>query len=406
MTSEESFQPKPKKRKPNRKLWISIQKQYESNDEDRMLMLETIFSRFWELPKNIDEILIEISKNGSLQLKRKIANLIASKPSIPSGLCLKIIQNIEKENDPLIRKDLDIIMEPFSEFEKNLKALQEQVINTISTDFVDQIAKQQELIQSVSAPIEEAQRSMQEFLKLNLPMEQIHKSIESLERIRIPNIQLPSHVLDSISTISRLHDLTYRSIAKSSLSYYSPEEKMGTIEELEHPLITQIKGLPPGHETWSEYQKLCESVLTFCFVPPLLDPIYEKSTEDGIHRRDIIYHIPHDTSGFWAHIKTAYNSLAIIVDAKNYTGILPKDQVVITSKYFGSKKLGNFGIIISRKGLGSSGVKQQADRWIYHDEMLVCLTDDDLIEMIGLKLASEDPERVVDKKVREFRSRL
>jgi hypothetical protein len=120
----------------------------------------------------------------------------------------------------------------------------------------------------------------------------------------------------------------------------------------------------------------------------------------------MIYQIPHDIPGFWAFVKTAHNALAVIVDAKNYTDILPKDQIVITSKYFGPKKLWNFGIVICRKRLNNSGKKEQADRWVHHDEMIVCLTDDDLEEMIGLKLAGEDAEYVIDHKIRELRSTL
>lgn len=85
---------------------------------------------------------------------------------------------------------------------------------------------------------------------------------------------------------------------------------------------------------------------------------------------------------------------------------MPKDQIVITSKYFGLKKLGSFGVIICRKELDVSGNKEQADRWIHHDEMIVCLTSDDLEEMVGLKLADEDAEYVIDRKIRGLRSAL
>lgn len=132
----------------------------------------------------------------------------------------------------------------------------------------------------------------------------------------------------------------------------------------------------------------------------------ESSSTDGIHRRDLIYHIPHDARSFWEHVQIAYGALAVIVDAKNYGGKLPKDQVVLTSKYFGKKKLGSFGMILTRTGLDGSGRKEQEDRWAYHDEMIVCLSDADLEEMISLKLGGEAPEAVIDRHIRELRSRL
>ena len=93
----------------------------------------------------------------------------------------------------------------------------------------------------------------------------------------------------------------------------------------------------------------------------------------------------------------------MIVDAKNYGDKLPKDQVVITSKYFGAKKLGNFGLIISRRGPSKPVKREQIDRWSYHDEMIICLSDANLEEMLTLKEAGEQPELVLDRLIRELR---
>jgi hypothetical protein len=138
----------------------------------------------------------------------------------------------------------------------------------------------------------------------------------------------------------------------------------------------------------------------------LLDPLVEESTASGIHRRDMIYHIPHESDGFWAHLRLAYSALAIIVDAKNYRDQLPKDQIVVTSKYFGRKKLGTFGLIVTRLGLDESGRKEQEDRWSHHDEMVVCLNDADLEEMVIRKLNGQSPELVIDRRIRELRQRI
>jgi hypothetical protein len=129
----------------------------------------------------------------------------------------------------------------------------------------------------------------------------------------------------------------------------------------------------------------------------------ESRTEGGLHRRDIIYPMSLGEGGFWGYLQTMFSALAMIVDAKNYGNELPKDQVVITSKYFGDKKLGNFGLIISRRGSSKSAKKEQIDRWVHHDEMIICLSDANLEEMLILKEAGEQPELVLDRLIRELR---
>lgn len=393
-------------RQPNPDLWQKLQEQWNGTEESRLQTMETIISRIRELPEDADQLLISISKTGSLLMKRRMAVIMASKPSIPWGLWLDLIQNLGEEDDLQVKESVDPLLQPYRQLAESIKTWQERVIGSIPKNLFSSIASQQAAIQKALAPMEEVQRSIQTFFQLNLPTEQISKTLESLAQIQIPRVQLPKGVLDSIGLVSQYHNLAYGNIARLSPSYYPPEEEPLSAKASDHPLIIRLRGLPPGQETWPEYQKLCQEILSFCFVPPLLESMYEESTESGIHRRDVIYHIPHDASGFWSYVKTAHSALAVIVDAKNYTSILPKNQIVITSKYFGPKKLGSFGIIVCRKGLDSSGNKELADRWIHHDEMIVCLTDDDLEEMVGLKLAGEDAEYVIDRKIRDLRSAL
>lgn len=411
MAGQNNSEEKPEKqpfveRHPNPDLWQKVQEQWSGTDEDRLQVMETIISRIRELPEEADQLLISVSKTGPLQMKRRMAVLLASKPSIPWGLWLDLIQNLGEENDPQVKETINPLLQPYRQIAESIKEWQERVIGSIPKEFFTRIADQQAAIQKALVPLEEIQHSIQALFRLNFPTEQFRKTLESLGRLQIPYVQLPRGVLDSIDLVSRYHNLTYGNIARLSPSYYPPEEKPLPAKASDHPLIIQLRKLPPGQETWSEYQRLCQDILSFCFIPPLLEPVYEESNQSGIHRRDMIYHIPHDASGFWAYVKTAHSALAVIADAKNYTGILPKNQIVITSKYFGPKKLGNFGIIICRKGLDISGNKEQADRWIHHDEMIVCLTDDDLEEMVGLKLAGQDAEYVIDRKMRELRSAL
>jgi len=174
-------------------------------------------------------------------------------------------------------------------------------------------------------------------------------------------------------------------------------------EAAENPLISRLKGIPSGETNWRDYQDVCQEVMSYCLVPPLLKPCVEVTDEVGIHRRDIVYPIPGGIGNFWGFIQRAYSATGVVVDAKNYANELPANQVVIVSKYFGVKKLGNFGIVISRKGPSASAKKEQIDRWVHHEDMIVCLSDDDLREMVLMKEISGKPEEILDKKIFEIR---
>lgn len=79
---------------------------------------------------------------------------------------------------------------------------------------------------------------------------------------------------------------------------------------------------------------------------------------------------------------------------------------MITSKYFGKKKLSLFGLVISRKGLDKSGKSAQARLWREDDKLLISLTDDDLLKMLELKENGELSEKVIDQRLRDFLSSI
>jgi hypothetical protein len=158
----------------------------------------------------------------------------------------------------------------------------------------------------------------------------------------------------------------------------------------------------PGKAHWKAYQDVCCEVLRYTLVPPLAEPIEESPARGRDQRRDLIFHIPYDSKGFWGYIQMNYRSLALIVDCKNYAGPLPQNQVIITAKYLNERGLGLFGIIMCRKGLSESARRIQEKLW-NEGKMLLALSDHDLQNMLNLKEAGEDPSKVIDNSMRKFR---
>jgi hypothetical protein len=136
-------------------------------------------------------------------------------------------------------------------------------------------------------------------------------------------------------------------------------------------------------------------------VPPLLEPLEQSQTKDGLHIRDIIFQIPTDIGGFWSVfiIKFGY---ALVIECKNYKQQLKENQLVISSKYVGQSKLSTLGIIISRKGLHKNGIEAQENIWKEHKKMILCLKDEDMQNMLELKQSRDEPWKVIDSLIREF----
>lgn len=226
----------------------------------------------------------------------------------------------------------------------------------------------------------------------------------------IINRQLQTHInnLRAIKSIQQIAEDLYQSIS----TYYSNEvlELSTRFIEPSQPrsreLIEKLSECSPGRENWRKFEVVCKEILTFLFVPTLLEPLEQLETESGLQVRDLILHIPCDVSGFWNLIQSKYDALAIIVECKNYSNPIEGNNVVISSKYLGERRLGRFGIVISRFPPAESAIKERKRLWLEEGKLILFLEDEDIKTMIKLKDEGNDPEIILDKKQRDFRQSL
>lgn len=235
-------------------------------------------------------------------------------------------------------------------------------------------------------------------------------------KLDLPNVTpneffLQRPLINFVTNFDAVSNTVNKDLLGSTLSYYNPEE-LAEVEEKPkkskkkkiNQLIKKLTECIPGKD-WKEYENICEEILSYCLLPELLEPISQSETSGAEHIRDIIYNIPHEADEFWKYIMLQFG-MAMIVECKNYAKPIKENNVVITSKYFGKKKLTTFGLIISRKKLENSGKKGQSNAWIHDDKMIICLSDDDLIKMLEFKEKHEKPWKVIDNALREFRQSL
>ena len=208
--------------------------------------------------------------------------------------------------------------------------------------------------------------------------------------------------LESARNITRLMSI-------STSMYFPSNEFSGLDEPLEVPkkstamkFIERLNACPKGEKGWSEYQELCEEILTHLFVPPLVEPFRQSRTETGLHIRDLIFDIPYSAKNFWGYIRDKFGASALVVECKNYSSSIEGNQIVISSKYLGKNRLGMFGIVFSRVNPASSAIKEMKRLWTEDNKLALYLEDNHLIKMLELKEKNKEPELVIDKAIHEF----
>ena len=102
--------------------------------------------------------------------------------------------------------------------------------------------------------------------------------------------------------------------------------------KIQDSLISELKLIPAGRSDWSKYQKHIEKILSYLYSDVLSDPITELSDKFGINRRDFILR-NYCENGFWKYLREKYQADFIVIDAKNYTGKIKKNQILQLSNY-------------------------------------------------------------------------
>ncbi len=164
-------------------------------------------------------------------------------------------------------------------------------------------------------------------------------------------------------------------------------------------LINKINQCPKGQEGWSQFEDIGIEVFSYLFADNFrtFDYDIQSTTNDKISRRDMVINNNYKESPcFWQLVKDDYGANLIIIDFKNYSNKLNRDQIFNTSKYM-NKVAGNFVIVISRCGLNVSAEQEQLNL-LYEKKLIISLSDTDLIDLINKKMKGQNPLDSLDKK--------
>jgi len=400
----------PPKRKTDYSLWRKAKALSAGTEEDKKRAIEIISKSYFSLPRHVDRLLKELcGVSQPVTIRQEVAKMLDETPDIPSGLCLDLLGILIKDDNEIVKSRLERIKERHQALMKPILESTRLMQESISKAILEPIRSMQESI--LKSAVDPTRLMQQSLVKAAV---QVNEALQlHVKAIRIPNIMqfVTPEYFRFIESLGRFNTQNTTFLASLVPSFYP----LSTLEKCErkveakvlaHPLVKRLDALPTGKKHWSEYQDVCEEILSFCFVPPLLEPQREAIALGGLHRRDLIYHIPHDVDGFWHYVKTAYSSLAVIIECKNYSRSIAPNQIAIGSKYFGPKKLGTFGVLVSRKGPSKMAQKQQMDLWTNEDKMILCISDQELKEMVALKSRKSKPEIVLDRQIRKLRQSI
>jgi len=170
-------------------------------------------------------------------------------------------------------------------------------------------------------------------------------------------------------------------------------------------LKERIRRLRPGREDAAAYQRVILETLNFLFTPDLIDGELEVETVDGTERRDILFTNDSDQS-FWSYLRDEHSSLLLMFEIKNTQEInnIYLNQV---ATYLGDR-LGRLGFIVTRNALQEP--QQRKAFSIYNDshprKIILTFCDADIFTMLDLRCAGKDSMRFIQRRYREFRTRV
>ena len=394
-----------------------ITKLSKGDKKEREEAVELIIKNYQSIePKKYTSLLEKLaSSKNSKKTKLKIGNFIIKQPV--SFLTYRTLMRIlVKDKDPeIISLTTKIIRNRISKISstplltsskslENLTKLHNLPAMANVSKSLENIAKLQKssTMLGVSKSLENIAK-MGTIASIGLQKNQLSKLARSVD------ITPPKSMINAITLSDTVNRQLNSKVIKSFPSFYQPIE----LEVIEKPvkkpkknktqeLIAKLKKCKPGKKYWKEFEDVCKEILEYCFCPPLDAPLYQEYTENRIHRRDIIFLISHGLGDYWQFLISTYGE-GIIFDCKNYAKGIPENEIRITEKYLGSKKLTSFGIVISRKGFSKGAIDAQKEIWKDHGNMIISVTDEDLIKMLELKDSNGEPWKVIDYITKKFR---
>lgn len=177
-----------------------------------------------------------------------------------------------------------------------------------------------------------------------------------------------------------------------------------SLESQANELISQLGKIVPGREDWRLYEDICMEILNFLFYPVLLFHSKQTKSDDGLDRFDAIYSLDVDQyyDSYWNTVKDVTNTRFIVVEFKNLVDSPDQKAVEAIKDYLYKPAFRKFGILCSRKKADKSAIIARRRAWLNGELLIVMLCDDDLKNMIEMKVNNLNPAKIIKEQIDDF----
>ena len=168
-------------------------------------------------------------------------------------------------------------------------------------------------------------------------------------------------------------------------------------------LLSRLHEIPPGRDGWPAYEKFCEDLLNFLFVPPLNPAIVQSRDDRGANRRDYVLPNYAVDGGFWQFMRAHYDAHYVVAEVKNLTRSPGKQEILQVANYLNPHGAGLFALVLARTELDVTATWICREQWVQHNKLIIGINDDDIRQMVESKIARKDPAELVRQKIEDFR---
>ena len=154
-------------------------------------------------------------------------------------------------------------------------------------------------------------------------------------------------------------------------------------------LAAELDALPPGRDTATAYERLCEKILQYLFPQDLEGWHRQQRTDDGLNQFDLICRIRPNRE-YWRFLSDHLNSRYILFEFKNYTEEIGQGQILTTEKYLLERGLRRVAIIMARRGASEGARKAAQGAMREHGKLILVIDDATVKDMLHLRESGGD----------------
>lgn len=166
-------------------------------------------------------------------------------------------------------------------------------------------------------------------------------------------------------------------------------------------LISELENINAGKKGFIKYEDICVKILNYLFYSAIGAKQYQFESDDKLSRFDLVVRINPITE-FWKFIVNEINSRYVIFEFKNYKDKIGQREILTTERYLLNLALRKVAIILTRKGYNESAHKFIRGALRETGKVIIVLNDEDLKEMLKMKMSGSDPTNLLFDKFDEL----